>query len=61
MIDLKSIIQENNTVLVKMLDECIAEIRKAFDLSILAIKYENNFFWIGNGFPNQMPNILLLD
>ena len=61
MIDLKSIIQENNTVLVKMLDECVSEIREAFDLSILAIKYGNKFFWCVMGFPNQMPNIWLPD
>jgi len=47
--DIKSIIQENNTVLVKMLDQCVADIREASDLSILAIKNGNKFFWCGNG------------
>ena len=36
--DIKSIIQENNTVLVKMLDQCVADIKAASDLAILAIK-----------------------
>ena len=30
--DIKSIIQENNTVLVKMLDQCVADIKEASDL-----------------------------
>jgi D-sedoheptulose 7-phosphate isomerase len=47
--DVKSIIQENNTVLVKMLDQCVAEIKEASDLSILAIKNGNKIIWCGNG------------
>ena len=47
--DIKSIIQENNTVLVKMLDQCVADIKEASDLSILAIKNGNKIIWCGNG------------
>ena len=47
--DVKSIIQENNTVLVKMLDQCVADIKEASDLSILAIKNGNKIIWCGNG------------
>ena len=49
MCDVKSIIQENNTVLVKMLDQCVADIKEASDLSILAIKNGNKIIWCGNG------------
>jgi len=47
--DIKSIIQENNTVLVKMLDQCVADIKEASDLSILAIKNGKKIIWCGNG------------
>ena len=47
--DVKSIIQENNTVLVKMLDQCVADIKEASDLSILAIKNGKKIIWCGNG------------
>ena len=47
--EVKSIIQENNTVLVKMLDQCVAEIKEASDLSISAIKNGNKIIWCGNG------------
>ena len=47
--DVKSIIQENNTVLVEMLDQCVADIKKASDLSILAIKNGKKIIWCGNG------------
>ena len=47
--DIKSIIQENNTVLVKMLDQCVADIKAASDLSILAIKNGKKNIWCGNG------------
>ena len=49
MCDVKSIIQENNTVLVKMLDQCVADIKAASDLSILAIKNGKKIIWCGNG------------
>jgi D-sedoheptulose 7-phosphate isomerase len=47
--DIKSIIQENNTVLVKMLGQCVADIKEASDLSILAIKNGKKIIWCGNG------------
>ncbi len=47
--EVKSIIQENNTVLVKMLDQCVADIKEASDLSILAIKNGKKIIWCGNG------------
>jgi D-sedoheptulose 7-phosphate isomerase len=47
--DVKSIIQENNTVLVKMLDQCVVDIKEASDLSILAIKNGKKIIWCGNG------------
>ena len=47
--DVKLIIQENNTVLVKMLDQCVADIKEASDLSILAIKNGKKIIWCGNG------------
>ncbi|MBC8257278.1 MAG: SIS domain-containing protein [Candidatus Marinimicrobia bacterium] len=49
MIDIKSIMQENNNVLVKMLDQCVADIKKASDISISAIKNGNKIIWCGNG------------
>ena len=49
MSDVKSIIQENNTVLVEMLDQCVADIKAASDLSILAIKNGKKIIWCGNG------------
>ena len=42
--EIKSIIQENNTVVVKMLGQCIADIKKASDLLILAIKSGNKMY-----------------
>ena len=47
--DVRSIIQENNTVLVEMLDQCVADIKAAADLSILAIKNGKKIIWCGNG------------
>jgi len=47
--DIKSIIQENNTVLVKMLDQCVSDIKEASDLLISAIKNGNKIIWCGNG------------
>jgi len=47
--NIKSIIQENNTVLVKMIDQCVSDIEEASDLSISAIKNGKKIIWCGNG------------
>lgn len=47
--DIKAIIQENNTVLAKMLNHCVANIKEASDLSISAVKNGNKILWCGNG------------
>ena len=38
MIDIKTIIQENNTVMAQMIDACVDDIISASELSIKAIK-----------------------
>ena len=47
--DVESIIKENNTVLVKMLDHCVEDIKEASDLLISAIKNGKKIIWCGNG------------
>ena len=45
----KLIMQENNTVMIKMLNQCVADIKEATDLSISALNNGKIFFWCGNG------------
>ncbi len=47
--DIKSIIHENNTVMVEMLDQCVADIKEASDLLISAINNGKKIIWCGNG------------
>lgn len=44
----KLIMQENNIVLVKILNQCVADIKEATDLSISAINNGKKTFWCGN-------------
>tara|TARA_B100001250_G_C19505390_1_gene659278 strand:+ start:116 stop:751 length:636 start_codon:yes stop_codon:yes gene_type:complete len=47
--DIKSIIHENNNVMVEMLDQCVADIKEASDLLISAINNGKKIIWCGNG------------
>jgi len=49
MIDIKTIIQENNKVMSKILETCIPDIKAASELSITAVKNGKKIIWCGNG------------
>ena len=48
MIEVKSIVQKNNTILIKIYNQCVVDIREASDLSILINEKGKCFFWYGN-------------
>ena len=49
MLNIKSIIQDNNNVSAIILEECTADIEDAAGLLIKTIKNGNTIFWCGNG------------
>ena len=49
MVNIKTIIQENNRTMAQMIVLCVDDIRSASELSIKAIKNGNKIIWCGNG------------
>tara|TARA_B100002052_G_scaffold298497_1_gene332140 strand:- start:1979 stop:2263 length:285 start_codon:yes stop_codon:yes gene_type:complete len=48
MIEVKSTVQKNNSILARVYNQCVADIRKASVLSILINQKGEYFFWCGN-------------
>jgi len=47
--DIQSIIQDNNNISLKILEQCTENIKKAIELSNSAVKNGNKIIWCGNG------------